>query len=152
MKTMNFKSGDIIVCASHSQDILKYIKNHFIVCETQHAFERPHDMGEVFIDTGHLNKIGNQKIAELLFQTILDNHLFDTKAEVIRNDIADCLKTEVVAKDAKVNDMATFYNETDTEKTKVNDKTYCNCFEAEVNVKKSKTLSKSIKLNIIPKE
>ncbi|MDR1460054.1 MAG: adenylyltransferase/cytidyltransferase family protein [Campylobacteraceae bacterium] len=80
MKTMNFKKGDIVVCVSHSKEILKYIKSHFIVCQTQQAFEHPHDMGEVFYENKHLNEIGNQKIAELLFETMQENHLFDEKS------------------------------------------------------------------------
>ncbi|MDR3346545.1 MAG: adenylyltransferase/cytidyltransferase family protein [Campylobacteraceae bacterium] len=78
MKNTIFKTGDIII-STISASAIDIAKKHFIVCEIQQAFERPHDMGEVFIDNIHMNKIGNQKVAKLLFQTILDNKLFDEK-------------------------------------------------------------------------
>ncbi|MDR0580470.1 MAG: hypothetical protein LBG21_07715, partial [Campylobacteraceae bacterium] len=98
MKTISFKIGDIIIISGHKQHISNAARNYSIFCPTQHAFERPHNMGEVFIDKLHLNKIGNQKIAELLFQTMLDNHLFDNKSndeqEKIKGNDADALQAE----------------------------------------------------------
>jgi [citrate (pro-3S)-lyase] ligase len=83
IKNTKFKKGDLIIFSIHEKSIKNLIDKDFIICETQQAFERPHDMGEVFIDDLHLNKIGNQKIAELLFQTMLDNHLFDDKTKAV---------------------------------------------------------------------
>lgn len=37
-----------------------------------HLFTRPHDMGEVFTDWGHVNHVGNARIAEFIF-TLIDN-------------------------------------------------------------------------------
>jgi hypothetical protein len=80
METMSFTKGDIIIIGGHKRhNIMNAAKKYCTICHTQHAFEHPHDMGEVFCDNSHLNKIGNQTIAELLFQTMLDNNLFDTK-------------------------------------------------------------------------
>jgi len=78
IKHTNFKNGDIII-STVGRSAIDTAKKHFIVCYPQSAFERPHDMGEVFINDSNINQIGNQKVAELLFQTMLDNKLFDAK-------------------------------------------------------------------------
>ncbi|MDR3178319.1 MAG: adenylyltransferase/cytidyltransferase family protein [Campylobacteraceae bacterium] len=148
IKKTHFKDGDIVVFATHLQDINNIIKDNFIICLTQHAFERPHDMGEVFVDNRHLNKIGYAKIAELLFQTMLDNNLFNAKTKTntemskINNEdsVNDYFKTEVHTKDVKVNNTGN-----------LND-----CFEAKSFAKNPNKPSKSSNPNttssLIPKQ
>ena len=64
MDTITFQENDIIVIPvdyRFSSDIA--LKYGFYICSTQTAFDRPHEMGEVFVDGGHLNSEGNKTIA-----------------------------------------------------------------------------------------
>ncbi len=74
MNSINFQTNDIIIVPGHNKKLAR--KYGFIICHPQSAFNRPHDMGEVFIDTEcHLNSKGNKKVAECLLETFLENDL-----------------------------------------------------------------------------
>jgi hypothetical protein len=96
INTMKFNDNDIIISTVRLGKMINFMKKYFITLDCQPNFERPHDMGEVFIDRAHINKIGNQKIAELLFQTMLDNKLFDKQADKPSKDVNDKREAEIV--------------------------------------------------------
>ncbi|MCL2014130.1 MAG: CBS domain-containing protein [Oscillospiraceae bacterium] len=57
--------------------MLKMLENHInnfsqIYC-LKHLFDRPHDMGEVYFDRGHINHIGNKRVAEEIIK-IMDKN------------------------------------------------------------------------------
>ena len=64
-------SGDIIfIC-------LQDLKPSSIpVFDLSHIFDRPHDYGEVFADTTHLNEVGYKILAEKFFQFLMQNNFF----------------------------------------------------------------------------
>jgi [citrate (pro-3S)-lyase] ligase len=99
--TFTFKKGDMIVIPSfpyHHEIAEEY---GFIVCKPQPAFERPHDMGEVFVDQGHMNSDGYRKVAEVLFGTFQENGLLSGDYEYIEaSDSAGNGSTEQTDKNA----------------------------------------------------
>ncbi|MCL2763711.1 MAG: citrate lyase ligase [Treponema sp.] len=107
INTFNYNKNDIIVVPRyHTNKINKEREKLFFICQTQNAFERPHDMGEVFIDKNiHINAEGNKKVAELLFETFENNNLLkgEYKYECGKNDhkknsvlISDLYRNELV--------------------------------------------------------
>lgn len=55
----------------------------------QQYFERPHDLGEVFFDGAHLGGKGNKKIAEVLFEKMMENGLLDYEKNEDMEDISE---------------------------------------------------------------
>ncbi len=67
LNRLKFKTGDIVISLLHAD---KIENENYIYHNLQQYFEKPHDMGEVFIDPKHINKIGNEKIADVLFDIL----------------------------------------------------------------------------------
>jgi len=81
--TFTFKKGDIIVVPSfltHHEIAEEY---GFITCDLRPAFDRPHGMGEVFVDHGHMNSDGYGKVAEMLLGTFQENGLLSGEYEYV---------------------------------------------------------------------
>lgn len=57
-------------------------------CPLAHLFERPHDMGEVFINGSHLNHIGKERVA----REILDIMCRNDKVSLVNSSPADHFK------------------------------------------------------------
>lgn len=89
IRSIGYKENDTVIVLLGLNVPSKYI-TEFIICDTQEAFERPHGMGEVFIDRSHINSIGNEKIAELLFNTLGNNNILSNSNNIIvRNTIKE---------------------------------------------------------------
>ena len=71
----NPQSGDIVVfCKYFGRLLHETYKDKFIWCETKPIFDRPHDMGEVFIDhLSHLNYIGYDAIGKAFTKTLIES-------------------------------------------------------------------------------
>lgn len=80
MKSINFKKEDIIIFGSHEpmSEIQKGIFGGEYI-DMMKYFERPHDLGEVFLDMTHLNKNGYSKMATELYNYMLSKNLVKKK-------------------------------------------------------------------------
>ena len=98
IKEQNYREGDIVIIGSFGQiDSISpsfYKKNGIAFIETSSLFDRPHNIGEWFIDNVlHTNYKGNRLIAEIIFKNL---HLFNwlsknssSKSEGARGDKAE---------------------------------------------------------------
>jgi [citrate (pro-3S)-lyase] ligase len=70
--SMHFTAKDILVFAFENHTFPAWTCTMYkgITCNTQKLFDRPHNMGEVFIDRTHVNRYGNKAIAKSLLKTI----------------------------------------------------------------------------------
>lgn len=64
----------IVRVLRETQYLLKsfFDENNIPFCASIDYFQRPHDMGEVFLNAHHPNHNGNKKIAELIYQNIFE--------------------------------------------------------------------------------
>jgi [citrate (pro-3S)-lyase] ligase len=69
MRNLYYQKGDIIV-SFLNLNITSLTRKYLPTCDVKTHFNRPHDMGEVFIDITHINSIGNKKIAEVLYNSL----------------------------------------------------------------------------------
>lgn len=76
MKSMSFNSNDIIISMLRSKERIDAIKECMPFCDVIPIFNRPHNMGEVFIDQSHINFIGNQRIAKTLYDFLIKQDFF----------------------------------------------------------------------------
>lgn len=82
VKSIMFKPGDIVVFGAHlalNERQKDRLNGEYF--NMQPFFERPHDMGEVFLDMTHMNRIGYNKMANEFYKYFVDN-LFEAKKEV----------------------------------------------------------------------
>ena len=68
------KNGDIIFCCP--QIFVPYQLPFF---DTQKFFVRPHNYGEVFADSSHINELGHRALAEIFFNLLTANNFFRDK-------------------------------------------------------------------------
>lgn len=76
IKSMTFNENDVVVFGAHlkfEDDQIERMGGYFV--DLQPAFERPHDLGEVFIDMTHMNKNGYTHVANTVYQYLTDNHI-----------------------------------------------------------------------------
>lgn len=76
MKSIHFQKEDIIIFGSHesmSEDQQHIFGGEYI--DMTKYFDRPHSMGEVFLDMTHLNKNGYNKMAVELYNNLLEKGL-----------------------------------------------------------------------------
>lgn len=58
--------------ASCYEDVFSQLRNDGIVARTlQPHFERPHDLGEIFIDVSHVSHKGQELIADVIFENVI---------------------------------------------------------------------------------
>jgi [citrate (pro-3S)-lyase] ligase len=63
-------------------------RGRFLAVDTQPFFERPHDLGEVFIDPPyHMNHVGYQKYAEIIFETLYKQNIFSSRAPLVKTTV-----------------------------------------------------------------
>ncbi|MGL5677121.1 MAG: hypothetical protein ACRDDX_11945 [Cellulosilyticaceae bacterium] len=79
MQSMQFNPNDIIVSMLRTKERIDAVKGIFPFCDVLPAFNRPHQMGEVFMDQSHINFIGSQRMAETLYHFMQANKLFEIK-------------------------------------------------------------------------
>jgi [citrate (pro-3S)-lyase] ligase len=87
IRGLPLKSGDIVVlitesceCLNWDNYITPYTKT-IIRINAASFFDRPHNMGEVFIDQSHMNGKGNQKYANILFEAFKKKNLLGDRKE-----------------------------------------------------------------------
>ncbi|GHV34714.1 hypothetical protein FACS18949_11280 [Clostridia bacterium] len=73
LKDTDISSGDIVVIIGCKYKFDKIFRescreNNVDFCDSQRYFNRPHSMGEVFIDTTHLNPNGCKRIATAIYE------------------------------------------------------------------------------------
>jgi [citrate (pro-3S)-lyase] ligase len=83
IKRLPIKPGDVVVlitddygCLSRDNNITPFTED-IIRVNAVPFFQRPHDMGEVFVDQAHMNGGGNQKYAEIIFEALEKNNAFE---------------------------------------------------------------------------
>lgn len=78
MKSINFKKEDIIIFGSH-QPMSEIQQNIFggEYLNMKQYFDRPHSMGEVYLDMTHLNKNGYRKMADELYNLLVNKSIID---------------------------------------------------------------------------
>jgi [citrate (pro-3S)-lyase] ligase len=77
LKDSSFASRDTIVAVRRNGGLSSMFselaaKNDIPFIDAQPYFQRPHNMGEVFLNNNHINCFGSERVAELIFE-----HLFD---------------------------------------------------------------------------
>ena len=71
LNNLSLKQGDIVFfCWS---DVLP---DKFPFIDVIHIFERPHNYGEVFADSDHINELGHKALAEKFFQFLTKHNFF----------------------------------------------------------------------------
>lgn len=75
IRDTKFGENDIVVVLTRNGNVSKYFsklaeKNGIEFFDTQELFERPHSMGEVFMDLYHPNFNGNRIIAEQIYKKL----------------------------------------------------------------------------------
>lgn len=75
VNSMEFQDGDIVIFINIFQDAMvkKYTSKYNIMDNLQPLFDRPHNLGEVFVDSLHSNWIANQEIAKKMFETCIQD-------------------------------------------------------------------------------
>ncbi|GHU96022.1 hypothetical protein FACS1894208_09910 [Clostridia bacterium] len=75
----SLKSGDVAVFINRFPSIVREMYyNKFIWLETQPFFNRPHKMGEIFLDAlNHMNFIGYDKVGTVLFEMLMDKGILE---------------------------------------------------------------------------
>jgi [citrate (pro-3S)-lyase] ligase len=87
VKQLPVKNGDIIVLVFYFnkltfQEIRE--KGNFLCIDSQPYFDRPHDMGEVFMDSRfHMSRIGYQKYAEIIFDALKNGGAFNRDSSCV---------------------------------------------------------------------
>ncbi|WP_051940249.1 hypothetical protein [Stenoxybacter acetivorans] len=83
IKEFKFKQGDIILWISHLDIYSSFPETKNIkLLDNRSIFDRPHDLGEIFIDKSHPNKIGNEVIAQHIYEKMLKDNLFAFKKDL----------------------------------------------------------------------
>ena len=92
IKCLPIKPWDIVVLMAESsgsliwpQYVTSYTKD-IIRINTSSFFNRPHNMGEVFIDSSHMNGKGNQKYAEIIYDILKKENIFNKKFTPNKSD------------------------------------------------------------------
>ena len=72
LRRLPLRQGDIVICLlSYPRSVLREFKYSAHISEIDDYFERPHDMGEIFIDTLHMNSNGYRRYAEAIFDSLI---------------------------------------------------------------------------------
>ena len=81
LKRLPLRQGDIAICLlSYPQSIIQEYMNYTHVCDTGPYFERPHDLGEIFVDALHMNSYGYRRYAEAIYDSLVGGGLIKKPA------------------------------------------------------------------------
>ncbi|MCL2736307.1 MAG: hypothetical protein FWD75_06715 [Propionibacteriaceae bacterium] len=72
LATLPVSSGDIVMPMIRNKTLFDACVNRFEMCDLRRVFQRPHDYGEVFFDTGHVNSIGNAVVAKAIYARLVE--------------------------------------------------------------------------------
>ena len=115
IKCLPIKPWDVIVLITESsgsmiwpQYITPYTKD-IIRINMSTFFTRPHNMGEIFIDSSHMNGKGNQKYAEIIYDILKKENIFNKK---ITPHKADLVNENVDNSSTRENDELNAYLDT----------------------------------------
>ncbi len=75
MNSIDYQEGDIVISLLHLNPGI----GDYIYLNMSNIFNRPHDLGEIFIDRTHINKVGNEKIANAIYKELETNNAFVNK-------------------------------------------------------------------------
>jgi len=89
-KLLPIENGDIIISHVHRK-VFDELAKHFDYCDVRKLFSRPHNFGEIYVDEGHVNYIGNKVIAKALFDRLTELNYFDNT--MVSNQITPVEKT-----------------------------------------------------------
>ena len=76
LKQIDISDEDIIVFGTHlalTVEQQNMLNGEYI--DMQPYFERPHEMGEVFLDMTHMNKVGYEKMASVVYNYLVEKGL-----------------------------------------------------------------------------
>ena len=84
------QDGDIVVFVmTDAGELLKDVyEKHFIWVDGKEVLNRPHDLGEIFIDFNHVNAKGYEACGKLLARKLLENNLTENVSEMNEKTIA----------------------------------------------------------------
>lgn len=79
MEELPVKDNDIIILSDDYSNVFNYdeflteqIKNKAIMLDLNSYFQRPHNLGEIFIDTTHMNPRGYKRYAEAIYTELFE--------------------------------------------------------------------------------
>lgn len=82
------QDGDVIILVMTFGRLVEEIyREHFIWCNAAEVLERPHNMGEIYIDDDHFSSKGYEACGKLLADTLLKNSAFLNADEIERINI-----------------------------------------------------------------
>ena len=98
MKEQTYRAGDIVIVGSHgiAMSISKsfFERNHIQFLETSSLFNRPHNIGEWFLDNVlHTNATGNKVIAEKLYKTLYSLNWLENTTQVNQTEPLNDMET-----------------------------------------------------------
>ena len=72
LRRLPLRQGDIAICLlSYPLSVLKELKQYAHLGKTRSYFERPHDLGEIFIDRIHMNSNGYKQYAVAIYDSLI---------------------------------------------------------------------------------
>ena len=76
LRRLPLRQGDIVICLlSYPGSVLQEYRYHAHIGRIAPYFERPHDLGEIFIDTLHMNSRGYGQYAEAIYDSLVEEGL-----------------------------------------------------------------------------
>ncbi|MDR3120597.1 MAG: hypothetical protein LBU58_04595, partial [Clostridiales bacterium] len=71
LRALPLKPGDVVICLlPFPSTVMEEYRQQAKVCNVQPHFERPHELGEIFVDTDHMNANGYLRYAEVIFDAL----------------------------------------------------------------------------------
>lgn len=93
IKELPIKSGDIVIISDDYHGIFKndvyltpQLTHMTAMLDLREYFQRPHDRGEIFIDTRHMNPEGFKMYAEGIYNELFEKGLINLPGVMSRND------------------------------------------------------------------
>ena len=74
-----FNDGDIVLIETRDHFQNRAAQSNYHTLDISDLLLRPHSFGEVFVDTHHLNELGNKVIASKIFEFINNQGILETK-------------------------------------------------------------------------
>jgi [citrate (pro-3S)-lyase] ligase len=70
LNALPVQSGDIVV---YNTNLVRWCEINTEVIKTAQYFRRPHDYGEIYIDNGHVNEVGNGILSQAIYDYLESN-------------------------------------------------------------------------------